>query len=145
MKKSFRYRNCAPSALRARTRRAVACSNICLPQSSRPSANESCHKQLGVIPGATERSPNFGCVCWPSQWVSQSIKRDVSDAGGERIGHFGRNRTLHSSTETRNCPMTSFAVSLPAVTQSFVTHQPEIDRIYLQLGSCLDSHLSVVV
>ena len=45
--------------------------------------------------------------------------------------------------------MTSLAivskVSLPAVTQSFVTHQPEIDRIYLQLGSCLDSHLSVVV
>jgi hypothetical protein len=36
---------------------------------------------------------------WPFPWVRQSIERDVSDAGEQRIGHFGQNRTLHSSME----------------------------------------------
>jgi hypothetical protein len=46
--------------------------------------------------GCTKIRANHG---WPSPCVRQSIKRDVSDAGEERIRHFGQNRTLHSSME----------------------------------------------
>jgi hypothetical protein len=31
----------------------------------------------------------------PCQRVRQGIKRDISDAGEQRIGYFGQNRILH--------------------------------------------------
>ena len=34
---------------------------------------------------------------WPIPFLIPSVKRDVSDAGEERIGHFGQYRSLHSS------------------------------------------------
>ena len=36
---------------------------------------------------------------WAPLCFRRSIKRDVSNAGEERIGHFDQGRTLHSSRE----------------------------------------------